>query len=125
MILVGQMDSPFVRRVAVTLNLYAMPFEREIISVYGDADAVRKINPLGKVPALVLEDGETLFDSQMIIDYLDEQASEQSLSAEGFLATVLQHELDHLDGVLYIDRIEDPSKLAFLEEYARYHAEDD
>ena len=47
------MDSPFVRRVAVTLNLYAMPFEREIISVYGDADAVRKINPLGKVPALV------------------------------------------------------------------------
>ena len=52
MILVGQMDSPFVRRVAVTLNLYAMPFEREIISVYGDADAVRKINPLGKVPAV-------------------------------------------------------------------------
>jgi peptide deformylase len=63
--------------------------------------------------------------SKIRVDYLDEQASEQSLSAEGFLATVLQHELDHLDGVLYIDRIEDPSKLAFLEEYARYHAEDD
>ena len=84
MILVGQMDSPFVRRVAVTLNLYVMPFEREIISVYGDADAVRKINPLGKVPALVLEDGETLFDSQMIIDYLDEQAGpERALTPAG------------------------------------------
>ena len=84
MILVGQMDSPFVRRVAVTLNLYAMPFEREIIAVYGDADAVRKINPLGKVPALVLEDGETLFDSQIIIDYLDEQAGpERALTPAG------------------------------------------
>ena len=73
-VLVGQMDSPFVRRVAVTMNVYGMPFEREIISVFADADAVRKINPLGKVPALVLDDGENLFDSQMIIDYLDELA---------------------------------------------------
>ena len=74
MILVGQMDSPFVRRVAVTMNLYALTFEREVLSVFADADEVRKINPLGKVPALILDDGETLFDSQMIIDFLDETA---------------------------------------------------
>jgi len=62
--------------------------------------------------------------SKIRVDYLDMDAREQSITAEGFLATVLQHELDHLDGVLYIDRIVDPSKLAFLEEYGRYHSED-
>ena len=74
MILVGQLDSPFVRRVAVSMNFYGMAFERQVISVYADADAVRAVNPLGKVPALILDGGETLFDSQMILDYLDELA---------------------------------------------------
>ena len=74
MILVGQMDSPFVRRVAVSMNLYAVAYERNVISVYADAEAVRAVNPLGKVPALVLDDFETLFDSQMILDHLDEEA---------------------------------------------------
>jgi peptide deformylase len=44
----------------------------------------------------------------------------RSLEAEGFLATVFQHELDHLDGVLYVDRIRDRAKFAFNEEYERY-----
>ena len=60
--------------------------------------------------------------SRVRVDYLDSEAREQSISAEGFLATVLQHELDHLDGTLYVDRIEDPSKLAFRDEYSRSHA---
>ena len=74
MILVGQLDSPFVRRVAVCMNIYGVAFERQVISVFADADAVRAVNPLGKVPALILDDGETLFDSQMILDHLDELA---------------------------------------------------
>lgn len=74
MILIGQMDSPFARRVAVTLRHYGMPFERRALSVFADQDAVRGINPLGRVPALVLDDGETIIDSQMILDYLDETA---------------------------------------------------
>ncbi len=74
MILVGQMDSPFVRRVAVSMNIYGVAFERRVISVFADADAVRAVNPLGKVPALILDGGETLFDSQMILDHLDEAA---------------------------------------------------
>ena len=61
--------------------------------------------------------------SRIRVDYLDVQACEQTLTAEGFLATVLQHELDHLDGVLYVDRVRDPSKFAFVEEYLRYHAD--
>jgi len=84
MILVGQMDSPFVRRVAVSMNLYAMPFDRRVISVYADADEVRAVNPLGKVPALILDDFETLFDSQMILDHLDENAGpERALTPSG------------------------------------------
>ena len=59
--------------------------------------------------------------SKIRIDYLDEAAERQQIVAENFLATVCQHELDHLDGVLYVDRITDPSRFAFLEEYARYH----
>ncbi len=55
------------------------------------------------------------------IDYLDQKAKAKKLIAEGFLATVFQHELDHLAGKLFIDRIKDPTKLAFLQEYERYH----
>jgi peptide deformylase len=57
------------------------------------------------------------------VDYLDEAAEPQQRVADGFLATVCQHELDHLDGVLYVDKIADPSRFAFSEEFARYHAE--
>jgi glutathione S-transferase len=77
MILYGQYDSPFVRRVAVTLNHYGIGFAREILSVFGDFDQMLTINPLGKVPALELEDGELLFDSRAILDYLDGLAGEE------------------------------------------------
>ena len=74
MILVGQYDSPFVRRVAVTLNHYHMPFTRNALSVFRDMPDMQKINPLVRVPALILESGETLIDSGAIIDCLDEMA---------------------------------------------------
>lgn len=56
------------------------------------------------------------------VDFLDERGCAQSLEAEGFLATVLQHELDHLDGVLFVDRIRDSTKLTTVENYVRYWA---
>lgn len=59
------------------------------------------------------------------IEYLDREARLQRIVAEDFLATVFQHELDHLDGVLYVDRIADKTKLAFTEEYQRYHVRPD
>ena len=74
MILVGQFDSPFVRRVAVTLNHYHMPYTRNPISVFRDVSEVQKINPLVRVPSLILETGEVLIDSSAIIDHLDEMA---------------------------------------------------
>lgn len=59
--------------------------------------------------------------SRVRVDYLDAGAKPRSLEADGFLATVLQHEFDHLDGTLYVDRLADPSRFAFIEEFARYH----
>lgn len=56
------------------------------------------------------------------IDYLDLEARENSLELEGFPATVFQHEFDHLDGKLYVDRIADTRLLAFEEEFMRYLA---
>jgi glutathione S-transferase len=72
MILVGQFDSPFVRRVAISLHLLQLPFTRNPISVFSDAEAMRAINPLGRIPSLVLDDGEAVIDSAAILDYLDE-----------------------------------------------------
>ncbi len=84
MILIGQYDSPFVRRVAVTLQHYDMPYERQVISVYDDFERVLAVNPLGKAPALQLDSGEILFDSQMILDHLDEAAGpERALTPPG------------------------------------------
>jgi len=71
MILIGQYDSPFVRRVAIALRLYRLPFEHRPWSVFGDADKVRALNPLMRVPTLVLDDGEVLVDSPSMIDFLD------------------------------------------------------
>lgn len=74
MILFGQYDSPFVRRVAVAMVHYDMAFERRSLSVFGDFADLQRVNPLGKVPALVHDDGFTLYDSTFILDWLDEQA---------------------------------------------------
>jgi glutathione S-transferase len=71
MILVGQYDSPFVRRVAISLRLLDIAHERDTRSVFGDFDAMRTVNPLGRIPSLVLDDGETLIESAAILDHLD------------------------------------------------------
>lgn len=78
MILVGQYDSPYVRRVAVTLHHYGIPFTRNPISVFSNATDMARINPLVRIPALILdEEDETVIDSNAIIDYLDELAGPQ------------------------------------------------
>lgn len=72
MILVGRYASPFVRRVGVSLRLLGLPYEQKAISTINDRESVRVYNPLGRVPALVLDDGEILIDSTPILDYLDQ-----------------------------------------------------
>lgn len=71
MILIGQYDSPFVRRVGIALTLYGLPFDHQPWSIFADADRIRPFNPLTRVPTLVLDDGEALIDSHLILDYLD------------------------------------------------------
>jgi glutathione S-transferase len=71
MILIGQYDSPFVRRVGIALTLYDLPFEHRPWSTFSDADKIRPYNPLTRVPTLVLDDGSVLQDSHIILDYLD------------------------------------------------------
>ena len=72
MLLVGVNRSPFTRRVAITLNSYGVPFEQRALSGFDNRAEVRASNPLGRIPALVLGSGETLIDSNAIIDHLDE-----------------------------------------------------
>ncbi|MBK8160420.1 MAG: glutathione S-transferase family protein [Rhodospirillaceae bacterium] len=72
MILVGQYDSPYVRRVAVSLRLLSFDYTHDTRSVFGDFDDMRRTNPLGRIPSLILDDGEVLIDSGAILDWLDE-----------------------------------------------------
>lgn len=74
MFLIGQYDSPFVRRVAIALRLYGMDFDHRPWSVFGDADKIAAHNPLRRVPTLVLDNGESLVESASILDYLDDTA---------------------------------------------------
>ena len=70
--LIGVNRSPFTRRVAITLHIYGIAFEQRPLSGFGNRAEVRVANPLGRIPALILDDGETLVDSGAIIDHLDE-----------------------------------------------------
>jgi glutathione S-transferase len=72
MILIGQFDSPFVRRVGIALRLYDLPFEHRPWSTFGDAGKIAPYNPLRRVPTLVLDNGEVLIESTAILDHLDE-----------------------------------------------------
>jgi glutathione S-transferase len=75
MILIGQYDSSFVRRVGIALSLYEIPFEHRPWSVFGDAEKIAAYNPLTRVPTLVLDDGDVLVDSYTILDHLDSLVS--------------------------------------------------
>ncbi|MEM8663092.1 MAG: glutathione S-transferase family protein [Pseudomonadota bacterium] len=78
--LIGKFLSPYVRRVGITLTHYGVPFERLILSAIDDEAERRRHNPTGRVPALILPDGETLIDSAAIIDHFDERAGPAALT---------------------------------------------
>lgn len=72
--LVGMFDSPYVRRVAISMRLLDLPFEHLNWSIGKDQAKIAELNPLGQVPVLVLDDGEPLVDSAVILDHLDQIA---------------------------------------------------
>ena len=71
MILIGQYDSSFVRRVGIALKLYGLPFEHLPWSVFSDKEKIRPLNPLMRVPVLVLDDEDVLVDSHLILGHLE------------------------------------------------------
>ncbi len=72
MILIGQYDSPYVRRVAIALTLYGFTFEHRPWSTFGDAEKIAPLNPLRRVPTLVLDDGSVILESAYMLDWADE-----------------------------------------------------
>ncbi|OYU04986.1 MAG: glutathione S-transferase [Pseudomonas sp. PGPPP1] len=69
--LIGMLDSPYVRRVAISLDLYGVEFEHQSLSVFSTFTEFSRINPVVKAPTLVLDDGTVLMDSSLILDYLE------------------------------------------------------
>lgn len=77
--LVGMLDSPYVRRCAVSMALLGIPFEQRSVSVFRHMDTFKAINPLVKAPTLVYEDGTVLHDSNLILQYAEALASPKTL----------------------------------------------
>ena len=75
MILIGQFDSPFVRRVGVALRWYGQAFDHRPYAVFRDEKLIAEFNPLRKVPTLVLDDGTVLTESSVCLEYADQRAA--------------------------------------------------
>jgi glutathione S-transferase len=73
--LIGMLDSPYVRRVAISLQLLGLRFEHRSISVFSTFEQFREINPVVKAPSLICDDGEALMDSTLIIEYAEAMAA--------------------------------------------------
>jgi len=71
MVLVGMLDSPYVRRCAVSMKLMGVPFEHRPVSVFRHFERFRAINPVVKAPSLICDDGTVLMDSTLILDYVE------------------------------------------------------
>ncbi|MGE5336453.1 MAG: glutathione S-transferase [Gemmatimonadota bacterium] len=73
--LIGMLDSPYVRRVAVSLQLLGLPFQHRSLSVFRTFVEFSRINPVVKAPTLVCDDGTVLMDSTLILDYAESLAA--------------------------------------------------
>lgn len=69
--LIGMLDSPYVRRVAISLEMLQVPFEHEAVSVFSTFETFQSINPVVKAPTLVCADGEILMDSSLILQFVE------------------------------------------------------
>ena len=81
--LIGYMDSPFVRRVAVTAEFLGLPYEHRELSIFRELEEFSAISPLVKVPTLVCDNGEILVESTLIVEYLESLAgADKTLSPQ-------------------------------------------
>ncbi|WP_031362836.1 glutathione S-transferase [Caballeronia sordidicola] len=81
--LIGMLDSPYVRRVAICLKLLGLDFEHRSISVFSGFEEFRKLNPVVKAPTLILYDGQCVMDSTLILDYVTSIAGSTDTSTPG------------------------------------------
>jgi glutathione S-transferase len=77
--LIGMLDSPYVRRTAISLRLLEVPFEHRAVSVFSTFAEFQRINPVVKAPTLICDDGEILMDSTLIIEYAQHVAGRSLL----------------------------------------------
>jgi glutathione S-transferase len=92
--LIGIFLSPYVRRVAISLNLLNLPFEEDQVFVFGEPDIVPRYNPLVRIPALVLDDGTNLVESGAILDEIDPKRSSAFANAstsQGIVVSKVDH----------------------------------
>lgn len=90
--LVGKLNSPYVRRVAVSLHLLDMPFERDDLSVLRDVPSFMTINPVIKAPTLVADDGTTLMDSTLILEVVEHGLPPERRLTPAHPAAFLRHQ---------------------------------
>ena len=83
--LIGMLDSPYVRRVAISLQLLGLPFEHRSVSVFRGFDEFSRINPVVKAPTLVCDDGGVLMDSTLIIDYAEALARDRDPASRSLM----------------------------------------
>jgi glutathione S-transferase len=69
--LIGMLDSPYVRRVAISLDLLGVSFQHQALSVFSDFQQFQTQNPVVKAPTLVFDDGRVLMDSSLILEYFE------------------------------------------------------
>jgi glutathione S-transferase len=69
--LIGMLDSPYVRRVAISAKLLGLPVEHRALSVFRNVEELTRLNPIVKAPTFFTSDGTMLIDSSLILDYLD------------------------------------------------------
>lgn len=84
--LIGMLDSPYVRRVAISLQCLGLPFEHQSLSVFRTYEQFRAINPVVKAPTLVCDDGTVLMDSSLILDYAEAMAAPKRLMPKDIAA---------------------------------------
>jgi glutathione S-transferase len=84
--LIGMLDSPYVRRVAVSLQFLGLPFEHRSVSVFSTFEQFQQINPVVKAPSLVCDDGEVLMDSTLILEYAEALAGARKSLLPGSIA---------------------------------------
>jgi glutathione S-transferase len=79
--LIGSLTSPYVRKVRIVMAEKKLDYQHELEDVWA-SDKILKANPLGKVPCLVLPGGEAVFDSRVIVEYLDTRSPVSRLIPE-------------------------------------------